>query len=824
VRRRIVEQARAQLAAAGAADPKVRVLSAYKQGYLWLAEQVIPELKGRRAHAIRVKVAEYHPDLSRKYKFYMVPSRWVHELYPVDELFLRDLGIAKEAFSVELVSDPKDTYAVEALDAAGQVVYRAAFSPRTVEREYLDKFPGWSRVVVTTGWLSASVDGTSVVDRRIATDPERFWDHYQSVVLPRIYDNVMKVTDNRPLPDKQPFHRDLDVEVWMSEPDFKTGIDEELVSSLEALHEDLYFVTLDFFDALGRTTTRRRLAAPGKIFPIIHPDRPGQPGEVKVHYAGNASTKPKLEVAYKERNVERPTRITRDLVKIDTTAVAVNRVVARADRVSELDLDVEAKDDREAARAVDAFDALGRLHAAGLYRDALSFDHVDRVAVNVGLKDVRTKRVVPSTGAFPVSNVRTAPGHVGGAARTPLVTWDHVISPDESETLVGQLAAYPEVKAYTAGRSYRGRDISVLEITSPTPSELVSLAKLSAYKPTIFITGRQHANEVSSTSHILRLAELLVTDRMYRDILKKVNIVLHPVENPDGAQMAYDLQKLTPNHMLHAGRYSSLGMDVQSQVGLADPLLPEALVRGRVWRDWLPDIYLNPHGYPSHEWVQPFAGYVPPGFRTYLSTRGWYTTMGTLRDPRYPDHAEATEALREALVREINANPDVRAMDMRHQARYRKWAYGFGPYVFNQEIYKDTAIYYSDPETGEPNGSRRFGAGRGGGAGAGGEGGGGGTGRFSMGAWPQVTFFSGGTEAPDETAQGEWLNLVSKAGFSYLMANVKYLRDGRYAIHRIEEDGARDAVSLTTVRIRPVMPGNVQAPPRGAVTRTNSGK
>jgi hypothetical protein len=359
----------------------------------------------------------------------------------------------------------------------------------------------------------------------------------------------------------------------------------------------------------------------------------------------------------------------------------------------------------------------------------------------------------------------------------------------------------------------------VVEIMSPTPSELVSLAKLSAYKPTIFITGRQHANEVSSTSHILRLAELLVTDKSYKDILKKVNVVLHPVENPDGAQMAYDLQKLTPNHMLHAGRYSALGQDVASLVGLPDPLLPESLVRTRVWRDWLPDIYLNPHGYPSHEWVQPFAGYVPPGFRTYLSTRGWYTTIGTLRDPRYPNHAEATEAVREAIVREINANPDVRAMDLRHQARYRKWAYGFGPYVFNQEIYKETAIYYSDPETGEPSGSRRFGAGRGGGAGAGGEGGGpstgsgqAGGGRFSMNAWPQVTFFSGGTEAPDETAQGEWLNLVAKAGFSYLMANVKYLRDGQYTVHRIEEDAARDAVSLTTVRIRPVMPGKTPPP------------
>ena len=74
----------------------------------------------------------------------------------------------------------------------------------------------------------------------------------------------------------------------------------------------------------------------------------------------------------------------------------------------------------------------------------------------------------------------------------------------------------------------------------------MSVAKLTAYKPTILIMGRQHANEVSSTSHILRLGELLATDPAYKAILKKVNVVLCPVMNPDGAQMAYDLQKLTP--------------------------------------------------------------------------------------------------------------------------------------------------------------------------------------------------------------------------------------------------------------------------------------
>ena len=145
---------------AGAANPNVRILSAYKQGYLWLTERVIPELKGKGARAMHIKVAEYKPDFSKKYKFYQVPSRWLHELYPVDDILLRELGIAKDQFSLELVDGPKDIYTVEALDAARPGHPTATFSPKFAEREYLDKFPGWSRVDVTTGWITATVNGS----------------------------------------------------------------------------------------------------------------------------------------------------------------------------------------------------------------------------------------------------------------------------------------------------------------------------------------------------------------------------------------------------------------------------------------------------------------------------------------------------------------------------------------------------------------------------------------------------------------------------------------------------------------------------------------
>jgi hypothetical protein len=620
--------------------------------------------------------------------------------------------------------------------------------------------------------------------------------------LPRVYDNVMKVTGGKPTADKQPFHRDLDIEVWMSEPDARIGVDEELVSSLEALHEDLYFVTLDFFAAMGRTLTKNRLNAPGKVFPVIHPNRPGKPGQARILYAGNAATKAKIDVTYKEKDVEKPTTVTRDLARIETTPPMVVRAVVGADRVKEFELQVEAKDDKEASRAVDALDGLARLQAAGLYRTALSYEHVDRVAIGVLLKDARTRRTVAWTGESMPSNVRVAkatpitPGERAGLPNVAMVTWDHVIGPDESEQIVAKLGGYEGVHSYKVGQSYRGRDISVMEITLPTPSALISLAKYTALKPTLLVLGRQHANEVSSTSHILRLGELLATDPKYRDVLKNVNVVLCPVMNPDGAEMAFELQKLTPTYMLHAGRYSALGMDVTSRAG---GLLPEAEVEGKLWRAWLPDIYLNPHGYPSHEWVQPFSGYVAPGFRAYWSSRGWYTMVSGLRDPRYPDHAVAIAALREAIVREINSNPDVHAMSTRHQERYRRWAYGFGPHVYGVEIYKDTMIYYSDPESGEPRGSRRAAGVAPAAASA--------SRLPTISAWPQVTFMSGMTEAPDETAQGDWLSLVTKAGFSFLLAHVKYLEDGSYKVERIEEGGVRDGAVLTMLRTRPVMPG-----------------
>ena len=105
---------------------------------------MIPSLKGKDVSTIRIQVARQEPDLTKKYKFYEVPTRWVHELYPIDEIFARDLGIAEDAFHLELVEPgaSKDVYTLEALDANGRVVQKAHVQPEDRRARVSRQVPG----------------------------------------------------------------------------------------------------------------------------------------------------------------------------------------------------------------------------------------------------------------------------------------------------------------------------------------------------------------------------------------------------------------------------------------------------------------------------------------------------------------------------------------------------------------------------------------------------------------------------------------------------------------------------------------------------------
>lgn len=135
-------------------------------------------------------------------------------------------------------------------------------------------------------------------------------------------------------------------------------------------------------------------------------------------------------------------------------------------------------------------------------------------------------------------------------------------------------------------------------------------------KPGLMVTGGQHANEPTGPKAALQLIEVLANN-------DALNWVVLPLENPDGNMLHHALMQLAPSHMHHPARYTSLGDDLQARMHQAKPRFEAA---GRHWAlgEFRPQVHLNLHGYPSHEWARPYSGYSPRGFEA------WALPMGVL--------------------------------------------------------------------------------------------------------------------------------------------------------------------------------------------------
>ena len=107
---------------------------------------------------------------------------------------------------------------------------------------------------MTTGGIEA-IQGDRVIRQSVQTDLDLFWDYYQQTVLPQLAHAILRATNRNPRAVDQPLFDRMEVEVNVSGTDESLGIREEWNSAAEALHEDIYFVTLDFVEALGQEPT-----------------------------------------------------------------------------------------------------------------------------------------------------------------------------------------------------------------------------------------------------------------------------------------------------------------------------------------------------------------------------------------------------------------------------------------------------------------------------------------------------------------------------------------------------------------------------------------
>jgi hypothetical protein len=196
-------------------------------------------------------------------------------------------------------------------------------------------------------------------------------------------------------------------------------------------------------------------------------------------------------------------------------------------------------------------------------------------------------------------------------------------------------------------------------------------------------------------------------------------------------------------------------------------------------------------------WVQPFSEFIGPvrngrvtEERHWGIIRGWFMpSFNYIDDPRYPYHKQAAFAIRDRIWAYIQNATGAIEMNKRAWARYRKYGLAFDNDDFKDEDFSHNAVIYTDPK-----GSRGAG------------GGGGGQGDF-MARQPNVTIWSGTTEAPDETAYGGYLKMIAAIGLEWDKANLDYLFEGAHRVDR-KAEAFFGGVAMTVSRERPARPAN----------------
>jgi hypothetical protein len=617
--------------------PRLTVLNAYKPGLSWLLEVVQPRLRKTPGLA-RVEL-EFRPFSAGPGTLEM-ESRWVQEIFPGPDLLAADLGWPAESIRLVKRSGLSEAYRIRAWDGQNRLVFEAGFTPRWTRLPYLPGRPQLGNVHPTCGGVRLVRGRQVLLDVDIATDREVFWRRFQERWLPAIEARMRGrlKAESRPLPPA--FWEEVRIEVALDESDQRLGLGEERVAPMEALHEDLYFVLLDFFRVFAEEHKLPPEAQFGRIFPVVAAAAP----------AGRPSA----------RLAARPMAAAAEAC--GGRVFARPRVAGLVSQGTALDLRMVFPRHAFAAEEVERMCDAGRVRGHDLRCDPADRSVSLRLAVPRPLRPVRPVRPVPVDVAAP-----------------PM---DRLLKAAEVAGWVRRLGRLPGVFGWRAGSTWQGRPVWALEAASGGAGKTVSQPRLRLLKPTLLVNARHHANEISSTNAALALVWELAATEWGRAALKRVNVAVVPLENADGVATLEALLPGAANHKLHAARYNALGVEWYGDYFSDAPRFPEARVKPALWRRWLPRIVLDAHGVPSHEWDQPFSGYAPGRFRSFWIPRAFiYAILPFIDEISHPGHGPAREISR-VMARAVKADQGIQKMDRELKDRYIRYARSWEPQVF----------------------------------------------------------------------------------------------------------------------------------------------
>lgn len=743
------------------------IICSYKQGYSWIDEVILPKLADEDIDNIEIgfkpflkpgetewndedgATPSYHnlgkdePD-----NWFDIPIRFLQELYPVDDLISDRLNIDREKIKfVAYEGDEDITYRFKAFSKAGEV-FNSTYKARYSERPYLDAFPNMGKVHPSTSFIKVVVNDEKVLDKSIKTDLENIWDIYQSEVLDDVMEYVEKRMDGKVIEENQPFFAQLRLEVDASEPDYRLPYREDQISTLNSFHEDMYFVGLDYFKNYGIKNEGGMLDAPGLILPVIK-NRKGKP-KFKVTLYDQLSKAPCIKEG--DKIVE--SGFSRDYIELYLSEIYLKD----GEYVFKLNTNID--------------DEIVKNYVELLNNKTLDisngFSGVDKVVFETDNDNEYTA----------VVEERKDPKKDLSILDIDLME-DELIGYEDFIDIVSKLKRVKGIEVFRIAESYLGRDVYAIELV-PEYEGYLSRTKRITNLPSEIINARHHANEVSSTNAALILLKRLLTEEKYKDLTDKLNLVIVPMENVDGTKIHYELQKENPYWKLHIARFNAIGKEFYREHFDPHTIHTEAMGLTRLWEEYLPDMIVDNHGVPSHEWEQQFSGYTSPSYKGFWLPRSiLYGYFWIVTDEEYKSNYDFNKKMEDVIADKIAESEEITSWNKEWMDRFEKYAHGWMPKLFPADYYKNMINYWIsfefDPQHRYP--SIRF---------------------------PWITSVSYTSEVADETAQGEYLNLCARAHVAHDEATIEMLMNAE-TLYESEYKVEDDLIELTEIRHRPIL-------------------
>ena len=749
----------------GAHFQNISIVNSYKQGFSWLNDIVVPRLKAggsqfekfeiyfkpflpqgvtdwsdeNGATPNRTRGLENNPD-----KWFDLPIRYLQELYPIDDIISQQLNIPRDKITFHTYDGDEDiTYLVKAW-CNDKNTFLATYKARCSERPYMDEYPQLGLVHPSTAYIEVSVKGRIIFETTLKTDLENVWDIYQSQVLPDCKKYIENKTGGNIRTDMQPFFNCLELDIFLSEEEYRTNTREDIISPLSALHEDLYFTGCDYFKYYGQSHGNVNLDAPGLILPKLH----------------LCNGKPQFTATLFEQQREKAC-VENDgkIVAAQTDKNDISLYISRID-MENGNLAVHIITNGISDNVLQSYVDLWNKGALQKSRTVQNCGKIVFAAQSGNLFNAFCKPDAPTPKTSDISDVN--------------LCTENIIGYDEYIDIIEQLKAVKGIEVFPVAKSYMGRTIYAIWLKKAHEG-YTSLTKYLTNRTSLFINARHHANEVSSTNAAFNLLKELLTNEKYTDLADKLNLVIVPVENVDGTAIHYQLQKEHPCWQLHTARFNALSKEFAYEYFNADPLSSEALATGRLYSRFVPDIMVDNHGVPSHEWDQQFSGYTSPAYKGFWLPRSLlYGYFWYVKEAEYSANIDVNKKMEAVIADAIAADKQMTELNKEWTSVFEKYAHSRMPKLFPAEYYGDMINYW----IGYNMNPRHM---------------------YSAIRYPWLTSVAYTSEVADETAQGEYLALCAKAHLTHDIATIDMLLGSENCF---EQHIATDGTTVTSIRKR----------------------